>query len=184
MNTFIALFRGINVGGKNILPMKELIAILEDLELSKVQTYIQSGNVIFQAAIENTQELARKIEAAVCNSYEFTPKVLVLSIQEFRKAIASNPFPESESEPKSLHLFFLESASANPDVKRLKSLQSESESFKLIDTFFYLHAPMGTGRSKLAANVEKALGVTVTARNWRSVSAVLSLAILFSPNSE
>lgn len=176
MNTFVALFRGINVGGKNILPMKELAAVFEGLELSKVQTYIQSGNVVFQAEADNTPELARNIGAAVCKSHEFAPRVLVLSIQEFRNAIASNPFPEGESDPKSLHLFFLESFPANPDLKRLGSLQSASERFKLIGTVFYLHAPAGTGRSRLAANVEKALGVTATARNWRSVSAILSLA--------
>jgi uncharacterized protein (DUF1697 family) len=176
MNTFVALFRGINVGGKNILPMKELAAVLEGLELSKVQTYIQSGNVIFQAAADSTQELARNIGAAVCKSHEFAPQVLVLSIQEVRNAIASNPFPEGESEPKSLHLFFLESSPSNPDIKRLGSLQSASERFKLVGTVFYLHAPGGIGRSRLAANVEKALGVTATARNWRSVSAILSLA--------
>jgi len=176
MNTFVVLFRGINVGGKNILPMKELVAVFESLDLRKVQTYIQSGNVIFQAVADSTQELAKKIGAAVGNSHEFAPQVLVLSIQEFRNAIASNPFPEGENEPKSLHLFFLESFPANPDVKRLESLQSASERFKLIGTVFYIHAPAGIGRSRLAANVEKALGVTVTARNWRSVSAILSLA--------
>ena len=176
MNTFVALFRGINVGGKNILPMKELAAVFEGLGLSKVQTYIQSGNVIFQAASGSTGELARNIGAAVCHSHGFAPKVLVLSVQEFRNAVASNPFPEGESDPKSLHLFFMESAPPNPDVKKLGSLQSASERFKLIGTVFYFHAPEGIGRSRLAANVEKALGVTGTARNWRSVSAILSLA--------
>ena len=176
MNTFVALFRGINVGGKNILPMKELEFVFEDLGLSQVQTYIQSGNVTFQAVADSTQELAGNIGDAVCRSHDFAPKVLVLSIQEFRNAVASNPFPEGESDPKSLHLSFLESAPSNPDIKKLESLQSASERFKLIGTVFYLHAPEGIGRSKLAANVEKALGVTMTARNWRSVSAILSLA--------
>ena len=176
MNIFIALFRGINVGGKNILPMKELAAVFEGLGLAKVQTYIQSGNVIFQAESSSTQELARNIGAAVSNSHEFAPKVLVISLQEFRNAAASNPFPEGESDPKSLHLFFLKSAPSNPDIKKLESLQSAGERFKLIGTVFYFHAPEGIGRSKLAANVEKALGVAGTGRNWRSVSAILSLA--------
>ena len=172
----MALFRGINVGGKNILPMKELVAVLEGLKLGKVQTYIQSGNVIFQVASDSTRELAKNIGAAVFNSHEFTPRVLVLPLQEFRNAIASNPFPEGESDPKSLHLFFLESLPANPDVKRLEYLKSSSERFRLIGSIFYLHAPEGIGRSRLAANAEKALGVAATARNWRSVGAILSLA--------
>lgn len=176
MNTYIALFRGINVGGKNVLPMKELAAVLEGLGLNKVQTYIQSGNVVFKTAKGSKQGLAKDIGAAIGKSHGFVPQVLVLSVQELRNALVANPFPDGENEPKSLHLFFLESSPANPDLKRLASLQSVSERFKLIGTVFYLHAPEGVGRSRLASNVEKALGVSVTARNWRSASAVLSLA--------
>jgi uncharacterized protein (DUF1697 family) len=177
MNTFVAFLRGINVGGKNILPMKELTVVLEGLGLEKVQTYIQSGNVVFQCKTNNTQELAHDIGTEICNSHGLTPQVFVLSVQELHNAIVSNPFPEGESDPKSLHLFFLESSPVNPDLKRLESLISGSERFKLIDTLFYLHAPNGIGRSKLAANVEKALGVAFTARNWRSVKTILSMAM-------
>lgn len=176
MNTYIALFRGINVGGKNVLPMKELAAVLEGLGLNKVQTYIQSGNVVFQTTNRSRKGLEKNIGAAIGKSHGFVPQVLVLSVQELRNALVANPFPDGENEPKSLHLFFLESSPANPDLKRLASLQSVSERFKLIGTVFYLHAPEGVGRSRLASNVEKALGVTVTARNWRSASAILSLA--------
>ena len=176
MNTFVALFRGINVGGKNILPMKELVAVLEGLELSRVKTYIQSGNVVFQSKSNNTQELSRDIGSAIEKSHELIPQVFILSIQELQKAIGSNPFPEGEKDPKSLHLFFLGSSPVGPDLERLESLRSESEQCKLVDRVFYLHAPDGIGRSKLAANVEKALGVATTARNWRSVGMVMSMA--------
>lgn len=177
MNTYVALFRGINVGGKNVLPMKELAAVLEGLGLSKVQTYIQSGNVVFQTTKGSKKDLAKDIGTAIGISHDFVPQVLVLSIQELRNALVSNPFPDGESNPKSLHLFFLETTPANPDLQRLASLQSGSERFKLVGTVFYLHAPEGVGRSRLASNVEKALGVTVTARNWRSANAILSLAL-------
>ncbi len=177
MNTFVALFRDINVGGKNILPMKKLVAVLEGLGLKKVQTYIQSGNVVFQCKANKTQEIAHDIGTAIYKSHGFTPRVLILSIQEFNNAIIANPFPEGESDPKSLHLSFLESSPANPDLKRLESLKSESERFELIGTVFYLHAPNGIGRSKLAANVEKTLGVALTARNWRSSRKILSMAL-------
>jgi uncharacterized protein (DUF1697 family) len=177
MNTYIALFRGINVGGRNILPMKELTAVLEELGLVSIRTYIQSGNVVFQTAADRTRKLAGKISAAVGKSHGFIPQVLVLSIQELQNAIDSNPFPEGNSEPKTLHLFFLETEPAKPDLARLTSRQASSERFKLVGTVFYLHAPEGIGRSKLAAIVEKALGVTVTARNWRSANAILSLAL-------
>jgi hypothetical protein len=111
------------------------------------------------------------------NSHGFTPQVFVLSVQELHNAIVSNPFPEGDSDPISLHLSFLESSPANPDLKKLEFLKSETERFKLIDTVFYLHAPNGIGRSKLAANVEKSLGVALTARNWRSARTILSMAM-------
>lgn len=177
MNTYVALLRGINVGGKNVLPMKELATVLQDLGLNEVQTYIQSGNVVFKTTRNSTQKLARDIKAAIGKNHEFVPQVLVLSIAELRDAIDSNPFPEGENEPKSLHLFFLESSTAHPDLDRLASFQSGSERFKLVGTVFYLHASDGIGRSKLAPQVEKALGVAATARNWRSASAILSLAM-------
>lgn len=177
LNTFVALLRGINVGGKNLLGMKELVTVFENLGYCQVQTYIQSGNVVFQAAATGTRELSRRIATAVCQDREFAPQVIVLTIHELRKAIAANPFPEGAGDPKSLHLGFLESPPANPDEKRLLSLQSGSERFKLAGKVFYLHAPEGIGRSRLAANLEKALGVVVTGRNWRSVNAIISLAL-------
>ena len=176
MNTYIALFRGINVGGKNILPMKELSAVLEGLGLKNIQTYIQSGNVVFKTSTSGKRKIANDIRAAIEKSHGFAPQVLLLSIPELRNAIASNPFPEGESVPKSLHLFFMESSPANPDLVGLASLKTMSERFKLDGTVFYLFASEGIGRSKLAAKAEKALGVTGTGRNWRSVNAILSLA--------
>jgi uncharacterized protein (DUF1697 family) len=76
-----------------------------------------------------------------------------------------------------LHFFFLKSRPNTPDMAKLESLRSASEKFELIEKTFYLHTPDGIGRSKLAANVEKVLGVVVTARNWRSVNAVMSMAL-------
>lgn len=176
MSTFVALFRGINVGGKNILPMKELIKILEDLGLSKVQSYIQSGNLVFQAESNSTAELAREIGSVVLKNYGLDVQVLVLSFPEYKSAVVANPYPEGEADPKSLHLYFLQSPPANPELQRLEEVQSSSERFMLIGNVFYLYAPEGIGRSRLAANVEKRLGVVTTARNWRSVMAIMGLA--------
>ena len=91
-------------------------------------------------------------------------------------AIESNPFPEAEAEPKTLHLFFLSSAASAADVVSISERKSRSERYQLTDRVFYLHAPDGIGRSKLAANVEKLLGVTVTARNWRTVQKLRKMA--------
>ncbi|MCG8352788.1 MAG: DUF1697 domain-containing protein [Chloroflexales bacterium] len=177
MNTFIALLRGINVGGNNILPMWEFVGVIEGLGLSKIKTYTQSGNVVFQTENQDIKQLPQDISAAIGKSHGFTPHVLLLDLQEFQAAIAANPFPEGEREPKTLHLFFLDAVPPNPDLEALARIKAESERYLLINKVFYLHAPDGIGRSKLAEKVEKVLGVAVTARNWRTVSKIMAMAM-------
>jgi uncharacterized protein (DUF1697 family) len=175
MNTYIAFFRGINVGGSS-LPMKELVAILEEMDARRVRTYIQSGNAVFESAEKSSAQLSRKISAAVMKRCGFEPYVHILTLEALEKAIAENPFPEAVAEPGSLHLGFLASPPKSPDLERLYSLKKESERFHLTDSVFYLHAPEGVGRSKLAASAEKLLGVPMTDRNWRTVIRVMELA--------
>jgi uncharacterized protein (DUF1697 family) len=175
MKPFIALLRGINVGGRNRLPMRELVEVLEGLGLRNVKTYIQSGNVVFQSETVDALELAAKMGAAINERHGFTPHVFVLELDELKDAIASNPFPEAESEPKMLHLYFLACVPENPDLKTLENIKRDSERFQLKGKVFYLHTPDGIGRSKLAARVEKSLGVAVTARNWRSVRKIMDM---------
>jgi uncharacterized protein (DUF1697 family) len=176
MKTYIALFRGINVGGNNVLPMQELVAQLESIGLQNVRTYIQSGNVVFQSEEKNASLLSNNIRAAIKKSHGFEPQVVLLELEEMEKAVGSNPFPEAEYEPKTLHLLFLASVPKNPDYDALESIKSDRERFALKDGIFYLHAPDGIGRSKLAANAEKLLGVWVTGRNWRTVCKIMEMA--------
>jgi uncharacterized protein (DUF1697 family) len=176
MKTYIALFRGINVGGNNILPMQELTALLENLGAHSVKTYIQSGNAVFRHQAESAAQLSSRISTAIRESHGFAPQVFLLDLVEMEQAMASNPFPEAESEPKTLHLYFLATTPQNPDLQTLDSLKRDNEQFKLIDKVFYLHAPDGIGRSKLAERAEKALGVAATARNWRTVCKVMAMA--------
>ena len=180
MKTYIALFRGLNVGGTNILPMNELVSVLEKIGARNVKTYIQSGNAVFQHEETNASLVSIKISAAIKKSHGFEPQVLLLELEEMGKAVESNPFPEAESEPKALHLYFLEAIPENPDFDTLASIKSNRERFALRDGVFYLHAPGGIGRSKLAARAEKLLGVSATARNWRTVRKILAMAKLSS----
>jgi len=174
MKTCIALLRGINVGGKGSLPMKSLVSILEAMGMTAVKTYIQSGNAVFRA--ERTPRGAQ-ITAAIQQSHEFAPHALVLEMAEFEALLAANPYAEqAQADPKSVHLWFLDSTPAKPDLATLEKLRTERESFALEGHVFYLHAPDGIGRSKLATKVEKALGVPATARNWRTVTALRDLA--------
>lgn len=176
MNTYIALFRGINVGGKNLLPMRELVPLFEALGMRNVRTYIQSGNVVFEGEDVHAAKLSDQIGAAVRKSHGFAPHLIILESEELTEAIASNPYPEAESDPRTLHLTFLSSVPESPDLEALESIKRDSERFMLDGKVFYLHALEGVGRSKLASRIEKSLGVAGTARNWRSVCAIEAMA--------
>jgi len=99
-----------------------------------------------------------------------------MSVKSLQSALLANPFPAAIEDPKTLHLYFLSSAPIDADIGGLEKLKSTSESFELIEQVFYLHAPDGIGRSKLAAGAEKLLGVPATGRNWRTAQKVLELA--------
>jgi uncharacterized protein (DUF1697 family) len=176
MSVYIALFRGINVGGKNALPMKELVSVLEDLGGRNVRTYIQSGNAVFVSPEKDTLRLSNKIRREIKKRRGFEPHVLLLEVADIERAIRKNPFPEAVTDPRVLHAGFLASVPEKPNLKALESLKNDSERYQLIDKVFYLHAPEGIGRSKLAAKVEKLLGVPMTDRNWRTVCTLRELA--------
>ena len=176
MNQWIAFLRGINVGGRNILPMKDLKALLKEIGCNDILTYIQSGNVVFSHKEHRADVLEEKITAAIAIDFDFDPKVMLLSADQLNAAMEGNPFPSGEGDPKTLHLFFLNGDAVDIDLHTMDALKNSSESYQLTGHVFYLHAPDGIGRSKLAAKVEKCLGVPVTARNWRTVEKVLQLA--------
>lgn len=176
MNTYIALLRGINVGGNNKLPMKALAALLEAMGLQKVKTYIQSGNVVFQSTRTDSAVLAKAITAAIAQAHGFAPQVFLLDVQAFEAAMTANPFPEGTDEPKSLHLFFLDGTPQKLNLAALEAVKAPNERFALIEQVFYLHAPDGIGRSKLAESAGKGWGVSITARNWRTVSTIFEMA--------
>jgi uncharacterized protein (DUF1697 family) len=175
VKTWVALFRGINVGGNNKLPMKELVATLESIGCQDVTTYIQSGNAVFRSEETDASMLSDRITAAVKESQGFEPRALVLESEAVERAVRSNPFHEAESEPKSLHVYFLATSPGHPDLEALEEIRGDREQFVLDGDVLYLHAPDGVGRSRLAANAEKLLGVSATARNWRTVSKLLAM---------
>lgn len=176
MITYIALFRGINIGGRHIIPMSELKIIIENLDLKDVKTYIQSGNVVFKCNEKNRDKLSAKISLAIDKKFGFEPKVMLLSIGELEEAIKLNPFKKGESDHKTLHVMFLSEIPSNPNMQAMETIKVKGEQFRLIEKLFYLYAPDGVGRSKLAANIEKHLGVPITGRNWRTVQEVYSIA--------
>jgi len=177
MNTYVALFRGINVGGNNVLPMKALIARLEEVGAIRIRTYIQSGNAVFQCAEKDASLIAKQLAAGIKKHHGFEPHVLLLGLEAITCAIAENPFPDAQDDPTNLHLGFLASVPKKPDLEKLDGLRKTSERFHLRNNVFYLHAPEGVGRSRLAAASEKLLGVPMTDRNWRTVCKIAELAM-------
>ena len=176
MKTWISLLRGINVGGKNVLPMKDLRAILADLGYQAVQTYIQSGNCVFQSSLTEPKAISTQIAEAIDQQFGFQPDVMTLSKSDLEEAIQANPFAEKADDPKGVHFFFLSQPAVEVDVGALEELCKPSERFELTEKVFYLHAPEGIGRSKLAAQAERKLGVSATARNLRTVLKIMELA--------
>jgi len=155
--------------------MKELVKLLTDNSYTNVRTYIQSGNVVLQSGKTTAGPVAAHIGKLVSDKHGFRPGVFALRPRELEAVILANPFPTAGAEPKSLHLYFLASTPEHPDLAAMARAKSASESFVLRDRVLYLHAPEGIARSKLAARVERLLGVKATARNWRTVNKMLAM---------
>lgn len=175
MNRWVLLMRGINVGGHNVLPMKSLRSLIEQAGGVDVATVIQSVNAAFRHVDSDRRRLASSIRSAVAADFGFEPDVRLLTAEDLDAAIDGNPFPEETEDPKTVHLWFLSDAPVDPDLEALDAIRRDSERYELSGTVFYLHAPDGIARSKLAANVERYLGTSATARNWRTVTRIRDL---------
>ena len=173
MTLWVMLLRGINVGGANKIKMADLKALVETLGARDVAHYIQSGNLVFSGVIDATafeDIVAREIELR----HGFRPRVLVLAAEDFRGIIAAYPYPEADDDPKTGHVWFL-TGDATPDRAALDALAAETERFEIAPRAFYLHAPNGIGRSKLAEKVERLLGVPATARNLNTCAKLVEM---------
>lgn len=176
MKTWIALLRGVNVGGHNRLPMAGLSQIFEAAGCNSARTYIQSGNVVFNAPVTSVDKFADAIGRAIDKEHGFRPAIQLMPAKALRAAIASNPYPQATSDPKSLHLCFLESPPQETHVNEAKHLLSKSESCTVIGSRLYLHAPDGIARSKFANGINRVLHMNSTARNWRTITKLAELA--------
>ena len=168
MKTYIVLLRGINVGGKNMLPMKELVSLLEENDFHNVRTYIQSGNVVLQSKKNPKVALGNLI----VGRFGFDPEVLAMEKTAFDSSIRNNPFNATEG--KTIHFYF---CSKVPKLNqgKLDALIAESEDYLLQGNVFYLFAPAGIGRSKLVANLEACLGAPVTGRNLNTINKITQM---------
>jgi uncharacterized protein (DUF1697 family) len=172
MVTCVALLRGINVGGRNSLPMAELKALFESLGAQEVRTYIQSGNVVFHASRKICQDMQLHLAEKIRQAKGYAIHVLMMEAGQFREIAAGNPFTADAEAGTTQHVGFLAAHPTSPDRGKLNALKISSEQFVLSDNAFYLHAPQGFGKSKLAAGAERAIGVPMTVRNWKTVCAL------------
>jgi uncharacterized protein (DUF1697 family) len=167
--THVALLRGINVGGKNKLPMKELAAIFAALGCGDVRTYVQSGNVVFTA--ESVAGLAGHIAVEIEGRLGLRVPAILRTAAELRRVVESNPFLKAGVAAELLHVYFLEcEAPAKERVKALDYGRSPGDSFVVSGREIYLHLPNGVARTKLTnAYFDRQLGTVSTLRNWRTV---------------
>lgn len=176
MDTFVALLRGINVGGKNMIPMAELKSVLSARGLEDVVTYIQSGNVVFRSTGAG-RAVAAGIEQQIAESFGITVAVLMRTPAELAEIAESNPFLGGEADHSRLHVVFLASTPTAKATAQLDPERSPPDEFSVRGREIYLHLPNGAARSKLTIDYfERRLEVAATARNWKTLLKLLELS--------
>ena len=167
MTTYVGLLRGINVGGNNKVPMAALRALCQGLGYADVETYIQSGNVVFDAPSTESDVVA-DVEAALLSTFRLTLSVVVRSAEQVAAVVAGNPYT-GEADGTKVHITFLSDVLPGTVLAKLDPGISPSESFAIVDRDMYLHLPGGLGTSKLAVHLGQKLGKRGTTRNWNTV---------------
>ena len=177
MPTFIALLRGVNVAGKNRIPMAEWKGNLEGSGFKDVRTYLQSGNAVFRAAAAAPKRMAAAIKAGIAKDFGCEVEVLVLSRADIDRIGGSNPlFPRLGTDETLFHATFPFHPVSKSEFGKLKLPAQDGEQAVAAGRVIYLFCPHGYGRTKLNNNYfEKALGVPATTRNWRTVLALKAL---------
>ena len=175
MTTWVVLLRGVNVGGRHRLPMAELRELLAEVDFQNVRTYIQSGNIVLDSPDGDRESVARSVQEAIEGRFGFAPPAFVLDVAAFEAALAANPFPQADQDPKTVHYFFLAERAPAVDPGRLRELATQGEDFVLTEQVLYLHTPNGFGHSKLADRLPRLVGTQTTARNHRTVKAIQAL---------
>jgi uncharacterized protein (DUF1697 family) len=175
MKTYIALLRGINVGGHKKVPMAELRSILANSGFVGIKTYIQSGNVVFQTSESKKEVLEEKIKNLILNHFGFEVSVLVRNRSELMKIFNDCPFPEK----KKINSYFA-ILTHIPDIELVKDACQktyENEEYYIIDDCIYFYCAKGYGKAKFSLNyIERKIKVGATARNYKTMLKLMSMA--------
>ena len=172
----LALLRGLNVGGKNRLPMKDLAALFADAGCDNVRTYIQSGNVLFAATPDVAVAVPSLVAARIVERFGYRTPVLARTAEELRSVVAANPFVAEGAAEETLHVVFLADRPAPGRRDALDPDRSPPDAFAVRGREIYLRLPRGAADSKLTnAYFDAKLATTSTIRNWRTVTKLLAL---------
>jgi uncharacterized protein (DUF1697 family) len=174
---FIALIRGINVGGKKKLRMEDLKGVCESLGLADVKTILQSGNVVFRTGRSDRKRLTDDLEKGILEAAGIEATVILRTDAELQQAVERNPFrAEAERDPGRLVIVFLDGKPTIEAAGDLKSYRGP-ETMHLIGQELFIYYSQGQGTSKLTnALIERKLGVSATARNWNTVCRLLDVS--------
>lgn len=178
LTKYISILRGINVSGHRVLKMDALKKMLSELKFEHIQTYIQSGNIIFNAAKTTTDLISKTIQSNIEKEFGFHVPVITLTAEELETVINENPFLRDDSkDPSYFHITFLSQAPNKAHIEQLNRLNLNNESFILIDKAIYLYCPNGYGNTKLTNSFfENKLKLSATTRNWKTANELLKMA--------
>lgn len=172
----VALLRGINVGGKNKLPMVDLADMFREAGCDDVRTYIQSGNVVFRAGPALVADIPSLISASILDQFGYSVPVVTRTANEFQETMQANPFAATGAEANKLHVLFLSDLPDRAHVEALDPNRSPGDEFAVLGREIFLHCPNGVARSKLTnAYFDSSLSTTSTSRNWRTVGKLLEM---------
>jgi uncharacterized protein (DUF1697 family) len=177
MPAYVAMLRGINVAGHKTLRMEHLRALCSDIRFQNVETYVQSGNIVFQTTAGNPVAISKSISEVIIESLGFDVPVIVRTSQEIRSVIANNPFlKEKNIDSSKLHVTFLSETPQKGSLKKLEALGISPDQFYSASHEIYLYCPGGYGRTQLSNNaIEKALSVNATTRNWKTTNTLFEM---------
>ena len=169
LRTYVALLRGVNVGGNNKVAMADLRALAGGLGWQDVRSYIASGNLVFRTSVGDH---ARDLRAAMVAQMGVDVPVQIVRGDTLRRALNDCPF--TPDDPRHVHVFFVLGRVDLDDV-RLAALSAPREEVRIAPDLVWLFAPDGIGRSKLAAGMEKVMRCPLSARNLRTVATLVEM---------
>jgi uncharacterized protein (DUF1697 family) len=178
MAVFIAMLRGVNVGGHQKLNMEALRALGTGLGLQDVRSYIQSGNLVFRDDRADPGELVHRLQSAIEGKFGFKPGVVLRTAAELQKVVAKNPFAGRDGiEPGRLLVLFLAEKPSPQACAQILALPSEPEEHVIHGHELYVYYPNGMARPRIPlVRIEKMLQCVSTGRNWNTVNTLLDMA--------